>query len=112
MIEEHKFGSFVINGRQYLGDIKIVDTRVKHWEDREHHELKIKDLKEILEINPELIVIGTGNSGYLEIPSELKDLIRSRRINLIVDKNQNAVIQYNQALIQNKKIGAIFHATC
>lgn len=112
MIEEHKFGSFVINGRQYLGDIKIIDVRVKHWEDREHHELKIKDIKEILEINPELIIIGTGNSGFLEVPSELKDLIRSRRINLIIDKNQDAVIQYNKALIQNKKIGAVFHATC
>ena len=81
-------------------------------EDREHHELKIKDIKEILEINPEIIIIGTGNSGYLEVPSELKDLIRMRRINLVIDKNTNAISQYNKALIQQKRIGAIFHATC
>ena len=112
MIEEHKFGSFLINGKQYLGDIKIIDTRVKHWEDREKHELKIKDLKEILEINPEIIVVGTGNSGYLEVPSELKDLIRMKRISLIIDKNLNAVSQFNKALLQQKKVCAIFHATC
>ena len=112
MIEEHKFGSFIVNGKQYLGDIKIIDTRVKYWDDREHHELKLKDLREILDISPDVIVIGTGNSGYLEVPSELKDFIRLRRIDLIIDKNMNAIDKFNKALIQKKTVGAIFHATC
>ena len=112
MIEEHKFGSFVINGKSYLGDIKILDTKVRHWEDREGHELKIKDVRDLLDINPELIIIGTGNSGYLDMPSNLRDLVNSKRIPLFLDKNIKAIERYNQAIMQKKKIAAIFHSTC
>ncbi|MEK6826341.1 MAG: Mth938-like domain-containing protein, partial [Nanoarchaeota archaeon] len=82
MIDEHKFGSFVINGRRYLGDIKIINGKVRHWEDREKHAVTVADMKSILESDPELIIVGTGNSGYLEMPAEIKDMILGRRIRL------------------------------
>jgi len=112
MIEEHKFGSFLINGKQYLGDIKILDTKVKPWDDREKHTVTFNNIRELLDINPEVIVIGTGNSGFLEVPSEIKDLILSKGIYLIIDKNEVAIEKYNDFLLQKKKVAALFHATC
>ena len=112
MIDEHKFGSFVVDGRNYLGDIKILGTRVKHWQDREKHIVNQTDIKELLEINPEFIIVGTGNSGYLKVSQDAKDLIYARRIKLVIDVNQNAVTRYNELKKEGKSIAAIFHATC
>ncbi len=112
MISEHKFGSFIINDRSYLGDIKIINSKVRYWNDREFHELNLKDIKELLEANPEIIIVGTGNSGLLEISNEARSSILSKRINLVVEKNTDAIKKYNKAISENKKVAAIFHATC
>jgi len=111
MIQEHKFGSFVINGRGYLGDIKILDSKVRYW-DRKSHTVSFKDIEELLATYPDVIIIGTGNSELLKVAPEIKDKIFSHRIKLYVDKNDIAVKRYNQFLLQNKKISALFHATC
>ena len=112
MIDDHKFGSFVINGNEFLGDIKILNSRVRYWDDRVKHTVSLKDIKELIEISPEVIIVGTGNSGYLKLDSDVKDLILYRRIRLIASKNDEAVKQFNLALEQNKKVAALFHATC
>lgn len=112
MIEEHKFGSFVINGREYLGDIKIIDGKVKPWENRIKHNVNLADIRELLDINPEVLVIGTGNSGLLNVPSEIIDLITAKRIYSIIDLNTKAIKKYNEALLQKNKVVALFHATC
>ncbi len=111
MIDEHKFGSFVIDGKTYLGDIKLIGKKVRYW-DRYSHKLKFEDLKELLEANPEILIIGTGNSGYLEVPSEIKDHLLIGKIKLIISTNVNAIEKYNKALEENKNVVAIFHATC
>ena len=112
MIDDYKFGSFVINGKEFLGDIKILGNRVKQWDDRVKHKASFSDMKELLESNPEVIVVGTGNSGYLELDREVKDLILAKRIILYVSQNKEAVRQFNRAYGQNKKVAAIFHSTC
>ncbi|MFH1591890.1 MAG: MTH938/NDUFAF3 family protein [Candidatus Woesearchaeota archaeon] len=112
MINEHKFGSFVISGRSYLGDIKIIDGKVHYWEDRKKHTVNFDDVNDLLESGPEVIIVGTGNSGYLEMPAEIKDIILGRRIKLFVDVNVNAVKKYNEAVSMGGKVAALFHATC
>jgi len=112
MIEEHKFGSFVIDGKSYLGDIKILGSKVRYWNDRDRHLATLKDIKELVESKPEIIVIGTGNSGYLEVNQDVKDLISQNQILLFMDINTEAIQKYNQAIKENKRIAAIFHATC
>jgi len=112
VIQEHKFGSFVIDGKTFLGDIKIIGSRVRYWDDRDRHLATLKDIKELVESKPEIIVIGTGNSGYLEVNQEVKDLLAQNKILLFLDTNTEAIEKYNQAVSENKKVAAIFHATC
>ena len=112
MIEEHKFGSFLINGRRFYGDLKIIDSQVKYWSAREKHLLAVKDVKDIVDSQPQMIVVGKGNSGYLEISQEVKNLCSQNRIALSTGTNTEAIKKYNQALTENKKVAAIFHATC
>ena len=112
MIDEHKFGSFTIDGKKYLGDIKIVDKKVKYWDDRYRHKIESKDIQDLIEVKPEVIIIGTGNTGYLEIPSEIKNYILAKGIKILIKKNTEAVQDYNKLIKENKKVAAIFHSTC
>ena len=112
MINEHKFGSFVVDGRSYLGDIKIIMNKVRYWGDRKKHTVSFEDVKELIDSGAEMIVVGTGNSGYLEVPPEIKDLILGKGMRLFVDINLKAIDKYNELTSQNKNVAALFHATC
>lgn len=111
MIDEFKFGFFRINGKEYYDDIKIFGNSVKQWH-REKHTLKLDNLKDILEFNPELLIVGQGATGLLEVPENIKSQLKQRNIKLIIDKTHVACDLYNKAVSENKKVAAIFHATC
>ena len=112
MIEEHKFGSFIVMGKQYLGDIKIVNGRVKYWDDREKHLITMKDVRDLLDANPGVFIVGAGNSGLLKVDNAVKDALLSKRIQLVVKNNDEAVKLFNDAFYQNKRVVGLFHATC
>ena len=112
MIEEFKFGFFRINRKEYYDDIKIVDKRVKQWGDRERHTLKLSNLKDILESNPELLVVGIGATGLLEVPKDVHQALQMKKIKLVVEKTQKACEVFNNALTEKKKVAAILHGTC
>ena len=112
MIEEFKFGFFRINGREYYDDIKIIDNQIRHWTDRIGHQLQEKHLAEILQANPQLVVIGIGASGLLEVSAGIKQMLAAKRIRLLVDKTTYAVQAYNKALQEGVRVAALLHATC
>jgi len=111
-IEEYKFGSFKIDGKSYLDDIKIVNNKVRFWQTRIKHLLRQEEIKELLEAAPEYIIIGTGATGFLKIPEEIKTKILMSRIKLIVQKTDQACKSFNELATQNKNVAAILHATC
>jgi hypothetical protein len=111
-IEEFKFGAFRIDGRQYLDDIKIFNNKVKYWQTREGHLLKLEDIKDLIESKPEIIIIGTGASGALQISAEIKDEIMNKRIALFIEKTEDACKRFNELILKDKRVAAILHATC
>lgn len=111
-IEEYKFGSFVIDGRKYLDDIKIINGKARCWSARERHILKLVDVKDLIESKPEIILIGTGASGLLQVSAEIKDEIMRKRIALYTDKTDSACKIFNEIIKKGKRVAALFHATC
>ena len=112
MIDEFKFGFFKIDGKHFYDDIKIVDGKIRQWSTRERHELKLADLNDIIKTNPEIIIVGQGATGLLQVPEGLKMDLRSKSIKLLVDKTPQACEAYNKAIAEKKKVAAILHATC
>jgi len=112
MIEEFKFGFFKIAGKEYYDDIKIVNGRVKQWGDRERHSLKLSNLRELLESNPEIIIVGTGATGLLEVPKDIYQELQLKKIKLYVEKTQKACEIFNSAFSEKKKVAALLHGTC
>jgi len=120
MIEEYRFGSITIDGKRYTHDVEVRwNGEVLEWWRKESHIIDVEDVKRALSQNPEVIIIGTGESGVAQVTQEAQDLINKRGIKLIIDKTGEAVRTFN--IIQErskeegdkeKKLIGLFHLTC
>ena len=112
MIESYTFGRMEIKGQAYTSDLILFPDKINDsWWRETGHKLSLKDIEDVLQEIPEVIVIGTGFYGILEVEEEVKETAQSKGITLIIEKTENAVQSYNEIASQKKTIGA-FHLTC
>ncbi len=89
------------------------------WWRKEGHTVSREDIKRAVEQRPDTIIIGTGESGMVEVREGAEKFIREKGIKLIIDKTPEAVRTFNiineeseeEEGEQNKVIG-LFHLTC
>ena len=113
MIESYSFGEIKIDDKKYTNDVILFPNRISdNWWREEGHSLSKKDIGSIIEKNPDTLVIGTGAYGRLEVPSETKEYIESKDIELIEEKTKKACETYNKLEEKNKKVIGAFHLTC
>ena len=112
-IEQYQFGEIVINSKTYISDVIIYPDRVESdWWRKEGHKLQVVDIVEVLEFQPEVIIIGTGASGLMSVANEVKESARVKNIELIILPTNAAVKKFNELLQQKKKPVGCFHLTC
>lgn len=107
------FGAVIIDGKQY-GDVLIIGNEVIErgkfgWFDT--HSVNKRELNELLVGKPEVIVIGSGQGGALEVPFDVEKKIKENGIQLIVCETPRAIEEYNR-LSKTKKVNALIHTTC
>ena len=91
VIESYDFGRVVIKGRTYTSDVIVFSDRINDgWWRKEGHRLSIEDLGEIVRAKPEVLVVGTGYSGLVKIPSETAGFIQSKGIKLLAEPTGKA----------------------
>lgn len=131
MIEEYRFGSITINKKTYTHDVEVrwgpkelvsdsigqADEVLPWWREQSHI-IDIEDIKRATDQNPEIIIIGTGQSGIAQITKEAKEEITTKGIKLIIDVTEQAIKSFNILARKNreekkqKKIIGLFHLTC
>ena len=68
MIDTYRFGSMRVLGQTHHNDLKIIRKQViGDWWRLRGHVLSTEDIAEILESSVEILVVGTGAYGGLEI---------------------------------------------
>jgi len=107
-IERYSFGSFIIDGKEYRSDIKLVGNEIRLWH---NHSLSLEDVKDVVASTPSLIIIGTGSVGVVNVSEEIVDFIKSKRIKLVIAKTAQACKLYNK-LSKKENVAAILHSTC
>lgn len=110
-VDSYEFGRIVINGRTYTHDVLILPDRVERWWRREGHRVHPEDLREVLEGRPEVLVVGKGYSGEMEVPEETVRALRERGIELVAEETRKAVESFNR-LSKTKRVVAALHLTC
>lgn len=112
MIDYYDFGRISIKGKSYSNDLIIFSDRIRDdWRRKEGHRLDIEDLQEVLEVAPEVLVVGTGYSGLMTVPSETRRYIESKGIELEIHKTTEACKTFN-TLAKSRKVVAVLHLTC
>ena len=110
MIDSYDFGRIVIDGMTYTSDVIIFPDRVlSNWWRKEGHALDIEDLTEVVEFKPEVLVIGTGYSGIMKPKNETLEFLKSKGIEVIVERTKRACDILNS--LGPRAVGA-FHLTC
>ena len=112
-IDQYRFGHIDIEGRGYNADVIIFPDRVQQrWWRQEGHRLAREDLVTVLAEKPELLVVGTGYYGRMQVPEETLDVLRGAGIDVRVDKTSAAVEEFNRLQPECARIVAALHLTC
>jgi hypothetical protein len=112
-IDQYRFGHIDIEGYVYDADVIIFPERVQdRWWRKEGHRLAREDLKIVLAEKPELLVVGTGYYGRMQVPEETLDALRGAGIDVRVEKTGSAVEEFNRLQRECARIVAALHLTC
>jgi len=112
VIDYYQFGLIADNGKEYTSDVIIFPDRVKdNWSRKRGHELHLEDIAEVMTENPEVLVVGTGASGLVKVPPEVKQNVEAQSIKFIAEATDKACLMYNE-LCRSQKIVAALHLTC
>jgi hypothetical protein len=112
-IDSYSFGSMTVEGKTYTTDLIIFPDRVRpDWWRVEGHSLCMEDLTEILDYEPEILVIGKGASGCMQIPEFTRKALEEKYIEVIDQNTDEAYRIFKDQTEQDKKVVGAFHLTC
>ena len=112
MIDSYSFGHIVVDGDEYRQDLIIYPDRVDpSWWRKAGHCLCEDDLKEIVTEKPEVLVVGTGAQGLMEVPQSTRDYLTTAGVELIAANTKEACDKFNE-LCGRRKVVAALHLTC
>ncbi len=101
------------NSMSLCRDLKIIKGRiVENWWREEGHRVDTGDVEDILAASPEVLVVGTGYAGFMEVSDSLHLVLKNRNIRLIAEKTPHAVKTFNELRSRGKSVAAAFHLTC
>jgi len=111
-IDSYQFGLIVVSGKKYTSDVIIFPDRVRdNWGRKTGHQLCLKDIGEVMTENLEVLVVGTGASGLMEVLPEVGRNVKTQDIKLIVEATDKACHTYNH-ICHSRRAIAVLHITC
>ena len=111
-IESYRFGQIRIAGQTYAKDVIITPDRIiSNWWREQGHALSIDDLQELLSTPPQVLIIGTGAHGRMQVPHETLHQLESNNIQTLVLESEQACQRYND-LCDIQAVALAIHLTC
>lgn len=117
-ISKITWGKIIVNGIEY-NQILIIGSKI---EEREYDRLKSLfgtshkigdwEIKKLFSGSPEIILIGTGWDGVLEVPDEIIKQAKKLNKKLEILKSEEAIRKYNELVKDGERVNALIHTTC
>lgn len=112
-ITSYNFGRIIVDGDPYTNDLLILPDGVRpNWWREEGHELRPSDLEEVLMARPEVLIVGTGYYGRMQVTKEAEEYLRNAGIALEAMETQKACERFNKLAEEGRKVAAALHLTC
>ncbi|MBD3185274.1 hypothetical protein GF325_00485 [Candidatus Bathyarchaeota archaeon] len=118
-IDSTKFGSITIDGKEYSHDLYILPDGNMEKRDKSHsprihghRSLGKAEIKHILSTNPDILLIGTGQSGVLPFQEDVEGMLQNSAIVTIKEKTPDIINEFNKKWDDGKRVAAILHVTC
>ena len=112
-IDAYAFGSMTVDGKTYRKDLVLLPGAVRaDWWRQEGHSLSPADLGEVFAARPEVLVVGTGAFGAMDVPDETQAALEAAGIALVAEKTAEAVGRYNDLVAAGRRVAGAFHLTC
>lgn len=112
-IEQYKYGTITIDGITYTDDVIVWPEGVDDsWWRVTGHRLSQEDLEPILSKEPEVIVIGTGSSGAMDVPTDVRTFMQQHCSKVQVERTEEACSLINELMAAGRRVVAGLHLTC
>jgi hypothetical protein len=111
-IDHYEFGLIVIEGQTFTTDLLIWPGRIKgDWWRQEAHLLQLDDVAEALAANPQVLVVGRGEPGKMQVDPTLTAFLRAQGVELMAHPTREACRLIND-LSGKRRLAAALHLTC
>jgi len=112
-IDSYSFGTMKVDGTEYTGDLIIFPDKIKpDWWRKKGHSLAVDDLADVIDFKPDVLVVGKGASGMMNVPADTEKFIQDQGIELIAEKTSRACQIFNEKINKGAKVIGAFHLTC
>jgi hypothetical protein len=113
----HDWGSVEVDGVGRLKDAKLWPGGGRAWDWNEtgtHHRPGIQpaDVTELLEHDPDVVVLSRGRQLRLESQAETFALLEARHIEVVHAETAAAIDEYNRLAAEGRRVAALLHTTC
>ena len=110
-IDSYRFGQITVDGRSYGHDVVLTSAGARPWVRAQSHSLLREEAEPFLESDPEVVIIGTGAMGVMEVSSEAISCLEAAGVEVVVTRTGRACDLFNE-LIGKKDLVAALHLTC
>ena len=116
-ITSTEFGSITIAGRVYEHDVLIradgtIEKRKKKLSKEIYgtsHKISLAEAEQIYQHGMELLIIGSGQTGFVELSAEAADFFSKQGCKVKLLPTPEAILKWNDA---KGKTSGLFHVTC
>lgn len=110
---EYSFGRLVLDGKEYRRDLIVLPDRViDNWWRREGHSLCMEDVEAVVRAGVDVLVVGTGASGVMQVPAQVRRELAGKGVRVIAAPTAEAVRRFEELRRQGEKVAGAFHLTC
>jgi uncharacterized protein len=98
-------GFVLVNGQRHESNLIVMPERLLPWEAASFDALTEKDFQPILELNPEIVLLGTGPKQRFPHP-RLTRALMEKRIGVEAMDLQAACRTYNILMAEERRVAA------
>jgi hypothetical protein len=116
-VQRHGWGYLEVEGLGRLKDAKLWPGGGRSWDWNEtgtQHQPGIQpaDVTELLEHDPEVVVLSRGRQCRLETCAETLSLLVTHHLEVAHQETGVAIDEYNRLVSEGRRVAALLHSTC